>query len=113
LRDYFAYFGSIKDARIITDPTGVSRGFGFVTFENEMDAAKVLALKEQDFIFKDTKLNVAQAFRNNNNQNQQFGQGGGQFGGRGMFNQQQGVFNNGGVGFQQRRNNNPRFNQVP
>ena len=70
LREYFSYFGSIKDARIITDTVGNSKGYGFVTYDNESDASKVLALREQDFLFKDTKINVGQAFRQNNNNNQ-------------------------------------------
>ena len=32
LRDYFSNFGLVKDARIITDQIGNSRGFGFVTY---------------------------------------------------------------------------------
>ena len=108
LRDYFAYFGSIKDARIITDTVGNSKGYGFVTYENEADAAKVLAQREQDFFFKENKLTIGQAFRQNNN-NQQGN--GGHFNGqmnpnfnRGGFNNQNGF----GGGFQRR--NNPRFN---
>lgn len=32
-------FGTVKEAKVITDrDTGKSRGFGFVTFENEADA---------------------------------------------------------------------------
>lgn len=73
LREYFASFGHVKDARIITDPRGNSRGYGFVTYENENDANKVLSVKDQDLMFKENKLNVGHAFRKKNNQ-----QGGGQ-----------------------------------
>ena len=75
LRDYFSNFGMVKDARIITDQIGNSRGFGFVTYNNEHDASKVLALKDEELIFKENKLNVNQAFRNHNNNG---GGGGGQ-----------------------------------
>jgi RNA recognition motif-containing protein len=113
LRDYFAYFGSIKDARIITDTVGNSKGYGFVTYENESDAMKVLAQREQDFIFKESKLNIGQAFRQNNqnNQNNFNRQNNGGFGGQqGGFGGQQ--MNGGGFGggFQQRQQRNPRFN---
>jgi RNA recognition motif-containing protein len=77
LRDYFSTFGLVKDARIITDQIGNSRGFGFVTFEQNEDASKVLALRDNDLTFKESKLNINQAYRNNNNQ--QGGQNGGGF----------------------------------
>lgn len=67
LRDYFSHFGNVKDARIITDPRGNSRGYGFVTYENENDALKVLSLKEEDLIFKENRLNIGHAFRKKNN----------------------------------------------
>ena len=93
LKDYFSNFGLVKDARIITDQIGNSRGFGFVTYNSEHDASKVLALKEDELIFKENKLNVNQAYRNHNNQQQQqqhggqpqqhYGGGQGHFGGQG------------------------------
>ena len=40
LREAFAPFGSVSDARVIYDrETRRSRGFGFVTFDNDADAA--------------------------------------------------------------------------
>ena len=77
LRDYFRHFGHVKDARIITDTRGNSKGFGFVTYDSENDASKVLSLKEEDLIFKENKLNIGHAFRKKNNFDQ--GQGGGQY----------------------------------
>ena len=77
LRDYFGHFGHVKDARIITDTRGNSKGFGFVTYDSENDASKVLSLKEEDLIFKENKLNIGHAFRKKNNFDQ--GQGGGQY----------------------------------
>lgn len=47
LKDLFAQYGEIVEAIIISDSaTGRSKGFGFITFANEEDAAK--AQKEMD-----------------------------------------------------------------
>src|SRR5690625_3731467 len=47
LREAFERFGEVEDARIITDrDTGRSRGFGFVTFQDD-DAAQA-AIQEMD-----------------------------------------------------------------
>lgn len=47
LREAFERFGEVSEAKIITDrETGRSRGFGFVTFDNEEDANN--AIKEMD-----------------------------------------------------------------
>ncbi|MCU0727474.1 MAG: RNA-binding protein [Planctomycetes bacterium] len=44
LHDAFGQFGEIEEAKIITDrDTGRSRGFGFVTFVKDEDAAKAIA----------------------------------------------------------------------
>ena len=43
LRAAFEPFGSISEAKVITDrDTGRSRGFGFVSFDSEEDAAKAI-----------------------------------------------------------------------
>jgi RNA-binding protein Musashi len=40
--EYFEQFGAVKDAVVMVDrTTSRSRGFGFVTFENEADVEKV------------------------------------------------------------------------
>jgi RNA recognition motif-containing protein len=44
LRDAFAEFGDVVDAKVITDrETGRSRGFGFVTFSNSNDAKTAIS----------------------------------------------------------------------
>ena len=44
LNDAFASYGEITEAVIINDrETGRSRGFGFVTFANEADAASAIS----------------------------------------------------------------------
>lgn len=41
LREYFEQIGPVTEARVIYDrETGRSRGFGFVTFENDEDAER-------------------------------------------------------------------------
>jgi len=43
LRQAFESFGEVTDAKVIQDrETGRSRGFGFVTFQNESDASSAL-----------------------------------------------------------------------
>lgn len=43
LREAFARFGGVVDARVITDrETGRSRGFGFVTFGQDEEAANAI-----------------------------------------------------------------------
>ena len=43
LRNAFAACGQVAEAKVITDrDTGRSRGFGFVTYENEEDAARAI-----------------------------------------------------------------------
>ena len=43
LREQFEQFGSVADAVVITDrDTGRSRGFGFVTMDNDEEANKAM-----------------------------------------------------------------------
>uniref|UniRef100_A0A3B4WP86 RRM domain-containing protein n=1 Tax=Seriola lalandi dorsalis TaxID=1841481 RepID=A0A3B4WP86_SERLL len=42
LRHFFSQHGVVKEVKIITDRLGVSKGYGFVTFETEEDAMKIL-----------------------------------------------------------------------
>lgn len=43
LKEYFQQVGPVSEAKIITDRvTGRSKGFGFVTMENDEDAAKAI-----------------------------------------------------------------------
>ncbi|RJO71860.1 MAG: RNA-binding protein [Myxococcales bacterium] len=57
----FAPFGQIEEAKVITDrETGRSRGFGFVTFANQADAEKALAMDGKDLDGRTIKVSVAQ-----------------------------------------------------
>lgn len=48
LNDLFAEHGEITSARVVTDrETGRSRGFGFVEYTNDEDAAKAIEALDQ------------------------------------------------------------------
>ncbi|PNJ39997.1 LOW QUALITY PROTEIN: DAZ1 isoform 4, partial [Pongo abelii] len=42
IRSFFARYGSVKEVKIITDRTGVSKGYGFVSFFNDVDVQKIV-----------------------------------------------------------------------
>jgi cold-inducible RNA-binding protein len=62
LREAFARFGEVTEAKVITDrETGRSRGFGFVTFaENEEAMAAISAMNGTDLDGRTIKVNEAQ-----------------------------------------------------
>ncbi len=62
LRDGFARFGEIAEAKVILDrETSRSRGFGFVTFADSAAAqAAISAMDNTDFEGRTIKVNVAQ-----------------------------------------------------
>jgi cold-inducible RNA-binding protein len=78
LHEAFAPFGEISEAVVITDrDTGRSRGFGFVTFEDEEGADKaVAALNNTELDGRTIRVDVAQDRRRG-------GGGGGGYGGGG------------------------------
>ncbi|ESP00378.1 hypothetical protein LOTGIDRAFT_99938, partial [Lottia gigantea] len=41
LKQFFSAYGAVKDTKIIADRGGVSKGYGFVTFENQEDADRI------------------------------------------------------------------------
>lgn len=61
LRNLFAEFGEITEARVITDRhSGRSKGFGFVEFTNEEDAQKAIdAMSGKDIEGRNLVVNVA------------------------------------------------------
>lgn len=63
LKQYFSAFGAVKDTKIITDRAGVSKGYGFVTFESQEDADRIIKKESDNLIFKDRKLNIGPAVR--------------------------------------------------
>ncbi|XP_066544370.1 protein boule-like [Amia ocellicauda] len=62
LRRFFSQFGPVKEVKIVSDRAGVSKGYGFVTFQTQEDAQKIL--QEADKVcFRDKRLNIGQAIR--------------------------------------------------
>lgn len=61
LKELFAQHGEVEEAVIIKDKfSGRPKGFGFVTFKNEEDAAKAVA-ELNDYELNDRKLAVNEA----------------------------------------------------
>jgi cold-inducible RNA-binding protein len=61
LKEVFAEFGDLEDARVILDrETGRSRGFGFVTYVNDESAEKALALNGQEVDGRRLRIDRAQ-----------------------------------------------------
>lgn len=62
LHALFSNYGNVKATKIISDRAGVSKGYGFVTFETEEEAKRIQ--KEADnIVLKDRKLNIAPAIK--------------------------------------------------
>nr|AQX83036.1 boule [Oopsacas minuta] len=74
LKNFFQSFGGIKDVKIITDRDGISKGYGFITFEREEQAIKMQGKKT--IYYKEKKLNIGPAIRKQGGQfpkaNQEF-----------------------------------------
>ncbi|KAG9277548.1 protein boule-like isoform X1 [Astyanax mexicanus] len=62
LRCFFSEYGVIREVNIVTDRDGISKGYGFVTFETQEDAQKILHDADR-LSFRDKRINVGQAFR--------------------------------------------------
>ncbi|XP_012877559.1 PREDICTED: deleted in azoospermia-like [Dipodomys ordii] len=63
IRSFFARYGSVKEVKIITDRTGVSKGYGFVSFYNDVDVQKII---ESQINFHGKKLKLGPAIRKQN-----------------------------------------------
>ena len=62
LLQLFSNYGTVKAAKIIQDRAGVSKGYGFITFESEDDAKR--PLKDADnIVLRERKLNIAPAIK--------------------------------------------------
>ncbi|KAM4777104.1 protein boule-like isoform 2-T2 [Cyanocitta cristata] len=62
LKKFFAQYGSVTEVKIINDRAGVSKGYGFVTFETQEEAQKILQ-DATTLSYKDKKLNIGPAIR--------------------------------------------------
>jgi len=84
LRQAFASYGEISEAKVITDrDTGRSRGFGFVTFAQDEDAKTAMAKMDGTSLDgKNIKVNEAQE-KSPRGGGRPGGGGGGGFGGGG------------------------------
>lgn len=59
LKKFFTKYGQIKRCKIVrNNKTNESRGFGYVEFFNEADAARVIEAKKEELVFFDRTLNV-------------------------------------------------------
>jgi len=60
LKDAFAAYGEVVEAKVITDrQTGRSRGFGFVTFTSEEDAQKALEMDGNEMEGRKIRVDLA------------------------------------------------------
>ncbi|XP_061571331.1 protein boule-like [Cololabis saira] len=62
LRTVFSQHGEVKEVKIVIDRSGMSKGYGFVTFETQEDVLKILN-NVNGIFFKDKKLCIGQAVR--------------------------------------------------
>lgn len=88
LNQEFSRYGTVTEAKIITDrDTGRSKGFAFVTYENEEGADKAItALDGQEFGGRQLRVSVAENRpRRPRTNNRNFG-GGGNYDRGGRFN---------------------------
>ncbi|XP_045168498.2 protein boule-like isoform X2 [Mercenaria mercenaria] len=63
LKQFFSAYGAVKDSKIIADRAGVSKGYGFITFENQEDADRIIKKESDNLVFRDRKLNIGPAIR--------------------------------------------------
>lgn len=68
MESLFSRFGNVNAVKIINDRAGVPRGYGFITFDTEDEAKRVLR-EGDNLILKGRKLNVATAIKKQQNIN--------------------------------------------
>ena len=60
LRNTFSNYGPIEDINLVIDrQTGVSRGFGFITFKNQFDAESSLGLDNSELSGRKIRVSMA------------------------------------------------------
>ncbi|XP_075683348.1 deleted in azoospermia-like isoform X2 [Rhinoderma darwinii] len=63
IKDFFSKFGAVKEVKIITDRTGVSKGYGFVSYYDDVDVQKIV---DSQISFHGKKLKLGPAIRKQN-----------------------------------------------
>ncbi|NXB97893.1 DAZL protein, partial [Orthonyx spaldingii] len=66
IRNVFEQYGTVKEVKVITDRTGVSKGYGFVSFLDNVDVQKIV---ESQINFHGKKLKLGPAIRKQQNSN--------------------------------------------
>ncbi|NXC31675.1 DAZL protein, partial [Campylorhamphus procurvoides] len=64
IRTVFERYGTVKEVKVITDRTGVSKGYGFVSFLENVDVQKIV---ETQINFHGKKLKLGPAIRKQQN----------------------------------------------
>ncbi|XP_041835124.1 protein boule-like isoform X2 [Melanotaenia boesemani] len=62
LERVFSQYGAVKEVKIVIDRSGMSKRYGFVTFETQEDVLKILS-NANGICFEDKKLCIGQAVR--------------------------------------------------
>ncbi|KAK5985129.1 RRM domain-containing protein [Trichostrongylus colubriformis] len=63
LREHFEQFFTIKEVKVIRSADGVSKGYGFITFDTDDEADTVRGMSPEKLEFKGRKLNLGPALR--------------------------------------------------
>ncbi|XP_073532676.1 deleted in azoospermia-like [Phyllobates terribilis] len=63
IKEYFSRFGVVKEVKIITDRSGVSKGYGFVSYYDDVDVQKII---DSQICFHGKKLKLGPAIRKQN-----------------------------------------------
>ncbi|XP_005519198.1 PREDICTED: deleted in azoospermia-like [Pseudopodoces humilis] len=66
IRSVFEQYGTVKEVKVITDRTGVSKGYGFVSFLDNVDVQKIV---DSQINFHGKKLKLGPAIRKQQNLN--------------------------------------------
>ncbi|NXS28458.1 DAZL protein, partial [Pomatostomus ruficeps] len=66
IRSVFEQYGTVKEVKVITDRTGVSKGYGFVSFLDNVDVQKIV---ESQINFHGKMLKLGPAIRKQQNIN--------------------------------------------
>lgn len=63
LQELFSLYGHVTNTKIIVDRAGVSKGYGFVTFDTPEGAQRAQAAGNSNLMLRDRRLNVAPAIK--------------------------------------------------